>query len=215
MLNEIGEKLVQCDMHCDGIEKEPQKGIIPRTLILQSREGEGTSIMVGLNPGKCKPEERNYYLDHGIKFTSIKGYFFDSKLHDNPYFKRMRELVTTLGFEGDILWTNLAKCECKGKNGDVPMQTLRVCINHFLRKEIDVFQSSTIFALGKTAFDFCALSFPEHFIVGIPHPTGSRTFIPLRKKIQENSAPYLAAIAEKRDKNSNYRAIRLEHVQNG
>ena len=212
MLNELGEKLVRCDMHCDGIKRDPQQGIIPRTLILEPRKGKGTCIMVGLNPGKCNPKERNYFLDNGIKFASIAG-FFNSELHDRRYFKRMRILVSTLGFKGDILWTNLAKCECSGKNGDVPMQTLRVCINRFLRKEIDVFRSSTIFALGNMAFQFCALSFPEHFIVGIPHPASHGDFVNLQKKINANLAPYLAAIAEKRDTDGNYRAIRLVDVQ--
>ena len=212
-LKELGEKLVKCNMHCEGVKNEPQKGIIPRCLILEPRKGEGTSIMVGLNPGKCDEEERNYYLDNGIKFASIADYFFKSHLHERPYFSRMRQLVTTLGFKGDILWTNLAKCECSGKNGDVPMQTLRVCINRFLRKEIDVFQSSTMFALGNKAFEFCALSFPEHFIVGIPHPTGSHgDFVHLHEKITVSSAPYLVAIAERKDTNSNYRAIRLVNV---
>ena len=213
MLNELGEKLVKCDMHCDGIKKDPQKGIIPRCLIVETRAGKGVSIIVGLNPGKCKEEEKDYYLSRGIKFASIAGYFTNSNLHDRPYFKRMRILISALGFKGDILWTNLAKCECSGKNGDVPMQTLRVCINSFLRKEIDVFRSSTIFALGNRAFEFCALSFPEHFIVGIPHPTGSHgDFVHLQEKITVSPAPYLVAIAERKDTNSNYRAIRLVNV---
>lgn len=70
-------------------------------------------------------------------FFEASGNFFESNLNNRSYFKRTRDLITLLGFDGNILWTDLAKCECLGKNGKLPIQTLRVCINRFLRKEVN------------------------------------------------------------------------------
>jgi len=213
MLNELGEKLVKCNLNCEGINNNPKKGIIPRCLIPEKRNGTNKCIVVGLNPGKCKKKERNYYLTRGIKYKSIVGYFFESNLNKRAYFKRTRDLITQLGFDGNILWTDLVKCECLGKNGKIPVQTLRVCINKFLREEINLFKCSTIFALGNVAFDFCALSFPNHFIVGIPHPTGSYgVFTKLKKRITLNPNYFIDKISDRKDNNGNYKAIHLAKI---
>lgn len=212
-LNELGEKLVKCNLNCEGINNNPKEGIIPRCLIPEKRSGTNTCIVVGLNPGKCKKKERDYYLAKGIKYESVVGYFFESNLSSRPYFKRTRDLITRLGFDGDILWTDLVKCESLGKNGKIPVQTLRVCINRFLRKEINLFKCSTIFALGNVAFDFCALSFPDHFIVGIPHPTGSHgNFGKLNKRITSNPKQFIEKISNKKDNHGSYRAIHLAKI---
>jgi hypothetical protein len=118
-----------------------------------------------------------------------------------------------LGFDGNILWTDLAKCECLGENGRLPIQTLRVCINRFLRKEIEVFKCSTVFALGNVAFDFCALSFPNHFIVGLPHPSGSfGDFVRLQKSVLSKPNYFINNISKIKDKHGNYRAIHLSKI---
>jgi len=213
MLNELGEKLVKCNLNCEGINNNPKEGIIPRGLILEKRNGTNKCIVVGLNPGKCEEKEREYYLTKGIKYESIIGYFFENYLNKRAYFIRTRDLITRLGFDGDILWTDLVKCECLGKNGKIPVQTLRVCINRFLRKEINLFNCSTIFALGNVAFDFCALSFPNHFIVGIPHPTGSYGhFRKLNERISSNLDYFIDKISDRKDNNGNYRAIHLAKI---
>jgi len=213
MINELGEKLVKCNLNCEGINNNPKLGIIPRCLIQENRDGKNSCIVVGLNPGKCKNKEREYYLSKGIKFDSLSGYFFESNLNNRPYFKRTRDLITLLGFDGDILWTDLAKCECLGKNGEIPIQTLRVCINRFLRKEVELFKCSTIFALGNVAFDFCALSFPNHFIVGLPHPSGSYgDFTKLKKRVLSNTKHFTDNISKTKDDNNNYRAVHLSKI---
>lgn len=213
MLNELGEKLVKCDLHCQGINNNPGVGIIPRCLILEKRKVGNNCIVVGLNPGKCKKNERDYYLTKGIKYSSISGYFYESNLNSRPYFKRTREIITLLEFDGDILWTDLAKCECLGENGTIPIQTLRVCIHRFLKQEIRLFECSTVFALGNRAFDFCALSFPNHFIVGIPHPTGSHgDFSELKEKIVKDTQYFIRKVSEKRDNDGNYRAFNLSKI---
>lgn len=209
-INKIGENLVRCDLKCEGINNNPKRGVIPRCLIQEKRNGKKKCIVVGLNPGKCNAKERKYYLNNGISFVSLAGYF--DQIQNRRYFKEARELITLLGFDGDILWTDLAECECLGKNGEIPIQTLRVCINRFLRKEIDLFKHSTIFALGNVAFNFCALSFPNHFIVGLPHSSGSYgTFSKLKKKVQANKRHFIKCISKAKDHNK-YRAVHLAKI---
>lgn len=213
LINELGEKLVTCNLNCEGINNNPKLGIIPRCLIQENRNGKKSCVIVGLNPGKCKNQERQYYLTKGIKFNSLYGYFFESNLNNRPYFKRTRDLITLLGFDGNILWTDLTKCECLGKNGRVPVQTLRVCINKFLRKEVELFKCSTIFALGNIAFDFCALSFPNHFVVGLPHPSGSYgNFNKLKKRVISHPKHFIDNISKIKDGHGNYRVVHLSKI---
>jgi len=212
-IDEIGNKLVKCDLHCQGVNNNPKKGIIPRCLNVEKRSGRNTCAVVGLNPGKCKNDERNYYLASGIKYSSIANYF-EKKIRNRAYFKRTREIISLLGFDGDILWTDLAKCECSGKNGSAPIQTLRVCINRFLREEIAFFQCATIFALGNEAFKFCALSFPNHFVVSIPHPTGSRgDFSTLKNSVIRNKRYFIRKISDKKDPDGNYKAVNMKFLK--
>ena len=70
----------------------------------------------------------------------------------------------------------------------------------------------TIFALGKVAFNYCALSFPTHFVVGIPHPTGSFSFHKLKKYIMANKNEVTKEIENKKDSDGNYRAIHLSKM---
>jgi len=211
MLSKLGANLVNCELRCGGITNDPESGIIPRGLIHEPREGSNSCIVIGLNPGKCNIEERKYYLKHGIQYESLKKYFFDdSNLHDHPYFRKTRDLLNLLGFDGNILWTDIAKCECSGKNGTVPVQTFRVCIDRFLRQEIKQCVYSTIFALGKTAYNFCALSFPDRYVVGIPHPTGSRGhFIKLQHSVTAKLAFFKKCLEIRTDEHGLYRAIYL------
>lgn len=213
MIKKLGEELIKCRLNCEGINNNPKLGIIPRCLILEKRQGKKNCIVIGLNPGKCRQEERDYFLEKGLKYDSIPGYFFEKNLNNRAYFKRTRDILTVLGFDGDILWTDLVKCECIGENGTIPIQTMRVCINKFLRQEINIFKSSNIFALGNQVFDFCALSFPNHFIVGIPHPTGSHgDFNDFKKNVLNDPARFIRAIKEEKDGTDNYRAVHLSRI---
>jgi len=126
-LNYLGEKLVKCNLNCDGINNKPKAGIIPRGLILDARKGAKICVVVGLNPFEGKKDERDYYRNKGIKYSSISGYFQDSNLKNKRYYKRTKEMITSLGFDGDILWTDLVKCELKSKKDKLPLSTLRVC----------------------------------------------------------------------------------------
>lgn len=210
MILKLGNKLVKCNLNCDGIKNNPKQGVIPRCLIVEKQNGKNNCIVVGLNPGKCKEKEKKYYLNKNVKYSAISEYFFESNLHNAPYFKRTRDLISKLNFNGDILWTDLAKCECADKNGRLPIQTLRVCINNYLRKEVEIFKCTTIFALGNVAFNFCALSFPNHFIVGIPHPSGSYgNFSKLKKQIETNPKYFVKKLSFSKDRNKNFLALHL------
>lgn len=212
-IKKIRKEIVYCDLNCEGINKNIKKGIIPRGLYLQKRKGKHKCIVVGINPGKCRKKQKDFFLEN-IKFLDKAAQkYFDKYSTNVPYFKKARDLISILGYDGDILWTNLAKCECLGKNGILPIQTLRICINKYLKKEIKSFKVGVIFALGNDAFQFCSLSFPEHFIIGLPHPTGSYgNFYKLKKEILKNKNYYKKLLLKKKDKKGYYIALHLSKV---
>lgn len=206
----IGKKLVRCNLKCEGIVNEPSKGITPRCLIYEKRDTvQAGVIVVGINPGKCRKEEKMYYRKNYSYENFLK--YWDLKTNNLAYYKKSRKIVTELGFKGDILWTDLAKCECEGKNGDVPVQTLRICIDRFLDKEIKALPDSfVIIALGNIAFNFCALRFPNYFVVGLPHPTGAwGTYKRLMDNIKSNKKKYTAELTKKKDKYGYFRAVKF------
>lgn len=209
-LDNILADLIGCKMKCGGVVNSPTMGIIPRCLVLERRGAGKGAIVVGLNPGKCGSEGRKYFIEHKNDFKAFKKYFF-LKLRNVSYFKRARNILSLLGFRGDILWTNLVKCQCIGKNGIIPVQTMRVCISKFFKKEIEsVFPKYTIFALGNRSFEFCSLSFPSHLVIGLPHTSGSfGTFVYLYKKVEKNPEKFKKIISVKKDKNGYYQAIKL------
>ena len=119
-------------------------------------------------------------------------------------------MLLKFDFDGPILWTELVKCQCSDKNGVIPIQTMRTCINIYLKKEIELLPNYTIFGVGNSAFEFCALSFPHHFIIGVPHPTGSYgNFSRLSKNIDRNEQKYLDKISERKGSDGRYKAIKI------
>lgn len=70
-----------------------------------------------------------------------------------------------------------------------------------------------IFALGNTAFDFCALSFPNHFVAGIPHPKSRGDFNTLMVKIKTNCEPYKQELSNQKDDNGDYRAVKISKIE--
>jgi hypothetical protein len=63
----IGIKLVNCKLKCEGIRNEPEKGVLPRCLILEKNGRPANDlavpecIVVGINPGTSRGRERGYY----------------------------------------------------------------------------------------------------------------------------------------------------------
>lgn len=170
----IGEKLINCNRNCDGINnKERDNGIIPRCLIYEEedREGDNGSILIGINPTKSREEEKTFYLRNGITYENVFKYWKD---HNNTrYYKDIRNLLNSIGLNGPILWTELVKCENLGSKLP-PLQTFRFCSNEFLKKELEFMPPSwPIIALGKFTYNAVSFLFPERNTIGVPHPTGS------------------------------------------
>jgi len=207
----IGKALNRCSFNCEGIINNPKKGIIPRCLYYEERDKNGKgAIVIGLNPGESSPSERNYYLDNNSSYQAGIDYW-EKKIQNFAYYKKARELITTLGFTGDIVWSDLAKCESAGNRGEVPVQTLRICIDRFLEKEIKSLPKNfTIITLGNEPFKFCALRFPKRFVLGLPHPTGAYgTYSQLRRNVNKNRRKYINLIKRRKDENNYYKAIKI------
>jgi hypothetical protein len=184
-ISQIGESLTSCQHDCSGVRNEPNSGIVPRGLIYEDRNGSGKGVVVvGLNPGVAKPEENEYRKEHGITY-GVTVECWETKISptrpaikDFQYFKKPRELINGLGLSGDILWTNIAKCECRDSKNRISFssepQTFRFCASLYLKKELDLVDSTwPIIACGKDAFTALSYMFPDRKIIGIPHPTGA------------------------------------------
>jgi hypothetical protein len=160
------------------VRNEPEQGIVPRGLIFENRNGAGHGlIVVGLNPGIAKPEENLYRLEHGNSFQTVKQCWDELGIKDLPYFTKPRHLISELGSVGDILWTNIAKCECLSRDDRISFssepQTFRFCSTLYLRRELELFPDWPLFACGKDAFTALSYICPTRRIVGFPHPTGA------------------------------------------
>lgn len=175
-IDEIGERMFSCKLKCKGIRNEPEKGSIPRLLFLENPEGlkEPTCIIVGINPGSLKEDERSDYLQayeqKKLTYGYVKG-IFEKKIKEAEYYKSLRKLVKELGLGRAILWTELCKCENKTKRKP-PLQTFRMCMKNFLREELELFPKTPIIVAGKQAFEVLSCMFPDRFVIGVPHPTG-------------------------------------------
>lgn len=208
----IGEEITKCEWQCDGMCKDKAKGILPRGLYLEKRHGNKPIIILGLNPGMADEKEKAYFKELGDDYSYKEKYFFDNYLNI-PFYKRSREFADAIGYDGDILWTELVKCESINKH-EIPMIAMRNCINRFLIREIELMPDAPIIALGNEAFQFCSLAIPKRFIIGVPHPTGAfGAQLPrLTKQILSNRDHYLKLISESRDTHGNAKAIKLNII---
>jgi len=193
---QLGEELTSCPAKCSGVRNEPENGIVPRGLIYEDRSGNGYGVVVvGLNPGVAKPAENEYRLKNGVNYQSVINCWSD-KIYKSIYFSRPRKLIEELGFTGDILWTNIAKCECLdsaiGISFSSSPQTFRFCAGKYLKRELEVgkIPSWPIIACGKDAFTALSYLFTERMIIGIPHPSGAgieyRKLLNDQGKLKEN-----------------------------
>ena len=180
IIDKIGEELTQCGHSCFGIRNNKAVGVVPRGLIHENRNGNGKGIViVGLNPGIAKPAENQYRLDHGNNYQAVKDCWVDLGIKNLPYFNKPRQIASDLGMVGDILWTNIAKCECLDPKVRISFssapQTFRFCAGLYLKKELGIGEIATwpIIACGKDAFTAMAYIFTDRKIIGIPHPTGA------------------------------------------
>ena len=176
-IQDIGNKMVACNIACKGINLEPKSGVLPRCLFFEQSETPsdiGCSV-IGINPGKSSKSERSYFVNNGCTYQATFNYWKDHEAKRHLYYNRLRVLVSAVfNKTSSILWTELVKCEnAEGVDGP-PLQTFRTCVNHYLRKEIEALPIGwPIFSVGKRSFELLAILYHEHTVIGIPHPTGS------------------------------------------
>jgi len=190
-VDKMGQQLVSCNKNCEGITNDKNGGVPPRCLLLENlgNKNKLDVIVVGINPGQAKNHEKEFYLDNTpIKYDVIKRAFYDEikegykKIKNLAYFERTRQFINQVKKELDIsgspsiLWTDLCKCENRKKNIRPPLQTFRTCIKRFFERELKEFPDIPILALGNQAFQAVSYRFPDRFVIGIPHPSGSRNF---------------------------------------
>jgi len=211
-IEDLRQRLVSCGLNCDGIRNEPQNGIMPRGIILDPDSSMGPDcIIVGINPGSSGKREREYFLKNGPSYVSLKRYFFDdAKIYRTKYYEELRNFAKEIGFWDAILWTDLCKCENRIKGKSPPLQTFRICVKKFLLEELRLFPKPTLIAVGNQAFEALSYMFPDRFIIGVPHPTGSyghfaRLFDGKRKLKSEYKK--MAKIAK--DKHGNANSVKI------
>jgi hypothetical protein len=172
----LGEELVSCSQTCEGVRHDSAAAVLPRCLALEGAERDGLgAVIVGLNPGRSRPSEQQFYLDRGCDYESVVA-FWDSHSHGIRYNQRLKEFARDIGLNGPVLWTELAKCECKPDSSSLPpLQTLRRCSGLFLQRELDAVPSDwPLLGVGAAAFQALAFMCPDRTVLGVPHPTGSR-----------------------------------------
>jgi len=179
-IQNIGREVTNCPRRCKGIVKGLGRGIIPRGLILEEDGSRRLGcVIVGINPGNAKEKERNHFRNCYIKKAPLYEcycHFWEEKLKNARYYSNLRDLARRLGFKGAILWTEVCKCERdKRRYRVVPIQTLVTCMESFLKRELEAVNSNVpIIAASNIAYQALCYSFPDRFIIGVPHPTGSK-----------------------------------------
>lgn len=192
----IGEEITKCDWQCEGIYKDKAKGVLPRGLYLEERQGKRSVIILGLNPGPADDEEKSYSIRNGDSYFYKEKIFFE-RYFPWDFYKYAREFSDIVGFDGDILWTELVKCESQQGNNKIPKNTIKLCINKFLLKELAIMPNDPIVALGNDAYDFCLKETPDRFVIGVPHPTGAwQQLKNLNRKIRLNSDYYIDILSK-------------------
>jgi len=175
-IEEIGRNMVRCNIHCRGIALNHAEGILPRCLYLETEgraDGKG-SVIIGINPGRSKPDEREFYRQNGQTFEQ-EFLYWQKFIYNHPYYNRLRHFVGELGFNGAILWTELVKCEnASAESGLPPLQTFRTCTETYLQKELQAVPSDwALIAVGAESYKASAYMFASRTVIGVPHPTGS------------------------------------------
>lgn len=211
-------EMLTCEHSCEGVHKDVNGGVIPRGLWLEKldNESEDICIVVGINPGKAKRKkngegEIDHYERNKVNFDTYAK--FQKRLHDDEkfvYHHNLEKLAKAMKL-GYILWTNLCKCENKETGKLPPIQTFRKCTNKFFRKEMNLFKEAMIIASGNQPFEITSYLFPDNFVVGVPHASGSyskRLFEKLFDK-DELRKEYADKINENKDMENEYKCIKL------
>jgi len=177
-IKKIGEELVHDDNYLNypDLSYNPARGILPRYLVYDdfSREGKEIGcVIVGLNPGQSDEKEHKFYIDNGASYENSLRYWKD-RIQGLRYYIRLKDIANKFGFSGPILWTELVKCENSAKGESLRIETIRDDINKYLFREINVIPEAwPLIGVGRKAYEILSYSFPNKFVIGIPHVTGS------------------------------------------
>lgn len=171
-INKYGRIIVTCNKHCEGIENNRRAGILPRGLILKSGQKNGLScVVVGINPGNMNNKERLLYKNKPYYNTTVE--FIKLRGNRIAYIKKLQRLLNYLGFRGQILWTELVKCQNKKKGKLPPLDTFRTCVKNYLDNEIRaVPRKWPLVAVGRQTYEALAFLYPDKAVIGVIHPTG-------------------------------------------
>jgi len=77
-------------------QRDLRKGILPRCLILETKDredGKG-SVVVGINPGRSKPDEQEFYRANGQTYGQVIAYWQEHIGYHHRYYARLRMLVS-------------------------------------------------------------------------------------------------------------------------
>lgn len=185
VIRSIGQRLVACTLTCEGTQRDPEHGIIPRCLVLETdgrANGPGVAV-VGLNPGRSSEREQRFYQKNGICYQSVLDFWGESArpAKNVAYYRRLRNLMDDLGLTGPILWTELVKCESP-RGEHPPLQTCRTCMDNFLARELEEIPDWSLVGVGREAFTALAYRYPTRTVLGVPYPTGSYGHFPDPRK---------------------------------
>ena len=172
----IGHRLVRCAHQCDGIENDPENGILPRCLVLETdnRTDEQGCAIIGMNPGRASAQETKWHEIHGVTYGDVVDYWKAHVGDKNRYYFQLRKLSDQLGFTGPLLWTELAKCQSAAGVGIPPLQTFRTCSSEYLTEELRLCPEDwPLIAVGREAHKALSYLYPNRIVIGVPHPTGS------------------------------------------
>jgi hypothetical protein len=117
----IGQQLVTCTATCAGVQRDQQKGSLPRCLILElaGRNGSRGCAAIGINPGQAKEPEEAFYRHRRPTYEAVLEYW-NLKITQLPYYARFRSLLDQVGLTGPLLWTELAKCQNQPGTSGLP-----------------------------------------------------------------------------------------------
>lgn len=169
---------------------EPENGVIPRCLYLQRRiKDASAAVVVGANPGILKTREQMAIVGSGnASRTDLYANWirqFEAKfLNEYRYFTQPRALLDGLGIAGDILWTEIYKCENYSSIADFHCRPAVVCSDKFLENELRYmsqnYDNYLVLACGGNAYHFLRNEFWNNpsrrslipRLVGTYHPSG-------------------------------------------
>jgi hypothetical protein len=189
VVEQIGRRIVGCDKDCKGVLCDQISGDYPRAFFLdRSDSPEVEVLIVGKNPGRATPLEKEFYKVLREKNNDKRATYEDCETvwraiaRANQYFQRPKHLVKELGLnENCLLWAEAVFCEKSPKMQKITKQTFEDCREQFLREIVETLvpAGKHIVCLGVEAFQSVKELVGQDNrwkIIGVHHPTGRSNF---------------------------------------